>query len=76
MCAHTKISAHTDYKKLEGTLHVTIDKHTSGQVYCSERVTFDSGKPRNFLLCKMHEFICSNQARTQGDAGDASPHQT
>jgi len=40
--------------------HVTIEKHISWQVYCSEKVTVDSRKPRIFILCKKHELICSN----------------
>ena len=40
--------------------HVTVEKHTFWQVYCSERVTVDSGKQRIFILCKNHELICSN----------------
>jgi len=39
---------------------VTIEKHTSWQVYCSERVTVDSCKQRIFILCKKNELICSN----------------
>jgi len=41
-------------------LHVIVEKHTSWQVNCSERVTVDSGKPCVFILCKKHELICSN----------------
>jgi len=40
--------------------HVTVEKHTFWQVYCSERVTVDSGKQRIIILCKTHELICSN----------------
>jgi len=32
--------------------HVTVEKHTFWQAYCSERVTVDSGKQRIFILCK------------------------